>query len=333
MSANGNLEFLNSLGLSPFRPRRPWWGGDLQTLRNKVFPLVTTLRGHSERQILDLGDGTSDKIWALLDVPETASETPLIVLIHGLTGSENSDYMRSSSAFFLKQNYRVLRINLRGAGPSNGTSNGHYHSGCAGDIQSALNALDKDLLSQGVFMIGYSLGGNILTHLLARQDTRFEIKGAVTVSASIDPAGAANRLMATRNTIYQKWLLKHMKRECLAGKHDLAVDRQVQLSEVRSVYEFDDVFTAPLNGYRDADDYYAQTSGCRVIPEITVPTLLIHALDDPWIPQEPYEDLARQKLQHARILLTKSGGHVGFHSRDCKDRWYDMVAGTFFGNL
>ncbi|MEH6545190.1 MAG: alpha/beta fold hydrolase, partial [Sneathiella sp.] len=222
MIVDHDLDVASSLGIKPFRAKGPWWSGDLQTLRNRILRPGTPIPGQSKRVFLDLNDGTSDKLWAMLDAPDISNDTPLVVLVHGLTGSEDSDYMRCSTAFFLQQKYRVLRLNLRGAGPSINQCVGHYHSGCADDIHMALNALPADLLDRGVFMIGFSLGGNILIHLLANCEPAFEIKGAVTISASIDPAGAARRLMAPRNALYQKWLLKQMAHECLATRSYIA---------------------------------------------------------------------------------------------------------------
>ena len=195
-----------------FRSRAPLWGGDLQTLRNLVVPNRSDLPGLSERVYLTLEDGSGDRLAAMLHRPAGPANGPLVVLVHGLTGSEDSAYIRASAAFHLKRERRVLRLNLRGAGPSRQTCTGHYHAGCAPDIRDALAALDSELISEGLFLVGYSLGGNALINLLADHAGGSPIRGATTVSAPIDPAQAARRLMAPRNAVYHAWLLRLMKK-------------------------------------------------------------------------------------------------------------------------
>ena len=175
-------------GIAPFRPRAPWWGGDLQTLRNVVVGHEPELPGESTRLHLPMRDGSGDRLAASLSTPETPSNAPLIVLIHGLTGCEDSAYVRESAAYFLKRHHCVLRLNLRGAGPSRATCRGHYHAGCADDVRDALLTLESQTTANGLFPIGYSLGGNVLINLLALHDRDLPIVGAASVSAPIEPA-------------------------------------------------------------------------------------------------------------------------------------------------
>ena len=319
-------------GANSFRSRAPWWGGDLQTLRNRIVRHEVSLPGLSKRLFLAMADGSGDQLAAMLHVPDNVTDSPLVVLIHGLTGSEDSDYLRQSAAFHLKRGYRVLRLNLRGAGPSRSSSGGQYHSGCATDLRDALMALDYDLTSQGVFLIGFSLGGNILINLLAAHCTDLPVFGAVTVSAALDPAQATKRIMAPRNVLYHRWLLRHMRRECLALGARLEDQERHAILRARTIYEFDNTFTAPRNGFSGADEYYTGTAGWRVAPKIVIPTLLIHARNDPWIPSDPYEHI-KQTAPTLRVNLVDGGGHVGFHGRGHDETWHDRCAGEFFDSL
>ena len=214
-------------------------------------------------------------------------DSPLVVLIHGLTGSEDSAYVRASAAFHLKRGRRVLRLNLRGAGPSRASCGGHYHAGCWMDIRDTLQALDGELTAQGLFLVGYSLGGNVLINLLARHADGLPIRGAATISASIEPAQAALRLMSPRNAIYHSWLLREMKVECTAPGARLSEGERAAIAGARTIREFDDGFIAPRNGFAGAADYYDRTAGARVVHKIRAPTLMIHARDNPWIPATP----------------------------------------------
>ena len=315
--------------LPDFSPRAPWWGSDLQTLRNSIVKVRNEIPAHCERLHLDLADGGGDRLAANLEIPDDPVKAPLVVLIHGLAGSENSPYMAASAAFHLRRHRRVLRLNLRGAGPSRASSGGHYHAGCGDDLQAALADLPRQHTSAGLFLIGYSLGGNILLNLLADHD--LPINGAATISAPIEPKRASDRFMQPRNVLYHWWLLHSLKKDSIApGARLTEADRRA-IGRARSIFEFDDNFIAPRNGFAGADDYYRRTAGARVVPAIKVPTLLIHARNDPWIPVVSYEALIPRCPPNVRIVLTPGGGHVGFHAVGHWETWHDRAIDRVFG--
>lgn len=323
--------------LPTFTPRPPWWGGDLQTLRNQILPFVSFPPSESRRIHLPIDDGSGDELAALLEEPVAGngknSAGPIVVLIHGLAGSEDSIYMRASAAFHLKRGRSVLRLNLRGAGASRATCGGHYHAGCGGEIRHALTTLDAALLSRGLVLIGYSLGGNILINLLAEKTDDLPIAAAAAVSPPIEPAQAACRIMARRNWPYHAWLLHAMKVESRAPGAKLTKGERDAIGNAHSIYAFDDRFIAPRNGFAGADDYYARTAGARVISAVRDPLLVIHALDDPWIPAAPFLEIVEENHPNVRITLTQSGGHLGFHARDAREPWHDRAIDAFLGNL
>lgn len=318
---------------SDFTAQAPWWGGDLQTLRNKFVRPAIDFQSRSERLHFALADGSGDRMLGMLDKPFDEANGPLVVLIQGLTGCEDSDYMRLSSAFHLMRGRRVLRLNLRGAGPSRQTCGGQYSGACASEIETALSTLDPELTTNGLFLIGYSLGGNILVNLLAECGSSLPILGAATVSAAIDPVSAMRRLMSARNWFYQRWLLTHLKQECAAEGARLTENEHQAILTAQTLYDFDDQFTAPRNGFVNALDYYQRTAGKYRVPEIRLPTLMIHALNDPWIPVDPYLELADMSLSKVRISITRDGGHLGFHANDDIETWHDRQVGIFLNAL
>jgi predicted alpha/beta-fold hydrolase len=199
-------------GYPAFRPRAPWWGGDLQTLRNfiVVYKLgIGRPEVPGERLHLAMRDGSGDRLAGSLT--PGPGDRPLVVLIHGLSGCETSTYIRVSAAHFRARGYPVLRLNLRGAGPSRASSRGHYHAGRSEDLRDALRGLEPGLLDRGLCLIGYSLGGNMLVKFLAEHGTEFPIRAAATISAPIDLAAAARELMRPRNAVYHRWMLDRMK--------------------------------------------------------------------------------------------------------------------------
>jgi uncharacterized protein len=313
-----------------FRPRPPWLGPDLQTLRNTFLPVRPDFSAYaSERLTLPLADGSGDRLAARLQRPLAASR-PLVVLVHGLSGTEDSPYMQVSAAALLAAGYAVLRLNLRGAGASRPFCRLQYHAGRSGDLRDALTGLDPALCDGGLYLVGYSLGGNMMLKFLAEHGTRFPIRAAAVVSAPLDLAAAARRILERRNRVYHWNLLRWMQAESLASGAAVTVAEQYRIRAARTIFEFDDRFVAPRNGYADAAAYYAENSAARFIAAVRVPTLLIHAIDDPWIPSAAYRNAVWKENPNLVPLLPDSGGHVGFHGRGSTVPWHDRCLALFF---
>lgn len=300
-------------------------------MRNTFVPPRVDLAAYgSERLILPLGDRSGDRLAALLQRPNGGAAKPLVVLIHGLSGTEDSAYMLTSAATLLRAGHPVLRLNLRGAGPSRPLCREQYHAGRTGDLRDALAALDPTLLEAGVFLVGYSLGGNMLLKFLAEHAAGFPTLAAAAVSAPIDLAAASRCILAPRNRIYQRHLLRFMKEESCGEGATLTADERRRIAAARSIWEFDDRFVAPRNGYADAAEYYAENSATRFLAAIRVPTLIIHALDDPWIPPDTYRRAAWAENPNLIPLLSDGGGHVGFHGRGSPVPWHDRCVEQWF---
>jgi len=316
-----------------FRDRAPWWGGDLQTLRNFCFVKDPQFESRSWTQEFLMSDGSGDRLTGTLEEPSAPrAGSPLIVLIHGLTGCEDSHYMRACAKVHLARGRTVLRLNLRGAGPSRQVAKGYYHAGLASDIRDVLDSLEDAQVRHGVFAIGFSLGGNILLNLLGRLEGKHRLIGAATVSAPIEPDQACERIMAPRNALYHRFLLTRMKRDVLPSPA-LSEEERRNIQRADSVFAFDDIWVAPRNGFSDAHDYYARTAGARVVGAIAVPTLMLHARNDPWIPTDPYLALQGRDLPNVTILVARSGGHLGFHERGHAETWHDRTIDAFIRDL
>ena len=319
-------------GLPPFRPRLPWWGPDLQTIRSGVVR-SRALNGHAgERLYFTLADGSGDRLAAIVNRAVPATKRPLAVLVHGLTGLEDSFYMRESAAHFLARGFSVLRLNLRGAGRSRPHCRTQYHAGSSDDLAQVFAALPSDLVAHGVVAVGYSLGANLLLKYLGEQGGAARVAAAAVVSAPLDLAATSRRLNRWRNVPYQRYLLRYMKAEAIAPGAELSAKERRAVLDVRSVWEFDHVYSAPRAGYDGAADYYARTACGNFLGGVTVPTLVIHALDDPWIPAEPYRAFDWQGHRNLYEVLTSRGGHVGFHGSDSA-AWHDLAIARFFETL
>jgi len=313
-----------------FRPRPPWWGGDLQTLRNTLALSLGLLRleAPGTRIELSAGDGSGDVLVGRLAEGRGGAGRPLVLLVHGLTGCDGSTYMVATARHLAGLGYPVLRLNLRGAGPSARTCRQRYHAGRGADIAGALAALDSVLLRDGVALAGFSLGGNILLNFLADNAAGLPVRAAVSVSTPIDLAASSRRISAWRNRLYENYLVNRMRSDWA----DVALtdDERAGLARVRSVRAFDDLLVAPHNGFGTAERYYAECSAQRVMGKIRVPTLLIHAANDPWIPAEAYRAYDWAGNPHLAPLVAPGGGHVGFHQRGQPPTWHDACLEQWF---
>lgn len=314
----------------PFRARAPWWGGDLQTLRNTLARRLGLEGFALPGTALELpaDDGSGDRLIGLLNEGRRGARRPLAVLIHGLTGCHESSYVVASARHLLALGYPVLRLNMRGAGPSAATCRQRYHAGRGEDIAAALRAVAPVLLCDGVVLVGYSLGGSILLNFLARHAADIPVRAAATVSAPIDLAAAADRIMAPRNRLYHRYLLDRMKLDwagLMRGREE-----RIALARIATIREFDDRLVAPPNGFGTVENYYAECSGARVLQDIAVPTLLVQAADDPWIPVAGYRAIDWSRNERLTPLLARGGGHVGFHDSLGPPAWHDRAIGDYF---
>jgi uncharacterized protein len=313
----------------PFRERAPWFGGDLQTLRNVVRGTPPDLPG-GERLLLPMPDG--DRLAARLDQPRPIAR-PLVVLIHGLVGSEASGSVVASMRHLVGQGWPVLRLNLRGSLPSRPTAAGHYHAGRTEDLAEALRGLPEEFTRHGIILLGQSLGGNLVLKFMGEGGHGLPVLATVAVSVPIDLAATCARMMTRRNFLYHRYMLDAMKREALAPGAAVSAAERAAIAAARNVYEYDDRFIAPRFGYRDALDYYESNAARHFLAGVTRPTLLLHALDDPWIPGTCYTAIDWSRLPMIEAVLTPRGGHLGFHGQGSHVPWHDRVTAWWLARM
>ncbi|MGH0028469.1 MAG: YheT family hydrolase [Myxococcota bacterium] len=285
-----------------------------------------------ERLELPLADG--DRLVARLlrpaaDAPRRDG-APLVVLVHGLGGSEDSAYMRTSAAQLASGGWPALLLNLRGAGPSRALCRAQYHAGRTRDFRDALRALPEGLVRDGVVAVGFSLGGNMLLKYAAEHGG---LRGVASVSAPIDLRAASHRFLDRRNAVYHAYLLAGMKREALGEGAALSDEERRLIPRIRTILEFDEKIVAPRNGFAGADDYYARNHARQFLPAVALPALVVHARDDPWIPSVAYTSFDWSANPNLRPLLPRGGGHVGFHGVGSKVPWHDRCLRVFLEGL
>lgn len=319
---------LQELELPPFRPRAPWWGADLQTLRDTLRPL--RLDDRSSRS-LELPIGGGERLLVRLDLPPSAPPRGLVLLCHGLGGSSESVGTQRLALRLGQEGLAVLRLNLRGAGAGRALAAGSYAAACNSDLLPVLNQA-RDLAAQlnpgGAALplagAGISLGGTILLNAAAAALHQDEpgLDALACLSSPLDLGDCSSQFEHPRNHLYQRWLVNRLRRQVLDDPHGLGETERRALrgpQRPRSIRSFDALITAPRWGYGSVEQYYAEASplhrlnGTLSLP----PTLLLHAADDPWVPAAPALALAgappEQRPARLEICITRHGGHNGFH--------------------
>ncbi|MFI5029127.1 MAG: YheT family hydrolase [Reyranellales bacterium] len=284
----------------------------------------------SERLCFPMADRTGDILLGMLDRPEEPmANRPLVILIHGLTGCEDSVYIRSAARHLLDQGYTVLRLNVRGAGSSRAYCGEHHHMGRTADFRRVLWQLPEDLTRDGVVAVGYSAGGTMLLKYLGEEGSFSPLRAAATICAPIDLIRNARHMEKPRNWFYHNYLLNDMKAEALGEGARVSSEEREVIRAARSVFDFDERFMSPRHGFKGAEDYYTLCSPMHFMPEIRIPTLVVAACDDPWIPIEHYRTFKWSDNAWLLPVLPSTGGHVGFHGHAGNRPWANVAIEKF----
>jgi uncharacterized protein len=291
--------------LSPYQA--PWWlpGGHLQTL---VGALAPAPRVAWRRERWDSPDGDFiDLDWA------GGGEGPLLALFHGLEGSSSSAYARTIALRAQARGWRCVVPHFRGCSGAGNRLPRAYHSGDSAELDWILRRLQPD------FAAGISLGGNVLLKWLGEQGPGAVplVRRAAAVSAPVDLAASGHALGRGLNrALYARHFLATLKPKAIAkiARHGLALDA-ARIARARSLHEYDNLVTAPLHGFRDADDYWARSSSGPWLEHIRVPTLVLNACNDPFLPRAQLAAAARRASADVVLEFPASGGHAGFPGR------------------
>lgn len=253
---------------------------------------------------------------------------PRLLLLHGLEGGMHSHYARAMFREASQRGWAADLLLFRSCGTEPNRLPRSYHSGETTDPLWIIEQLVHEFPHAPLGLMGVSLGGNVLCKLLGEQSTRLpaQVVGAVAMSVPFDLARASRHLGRGFGAIYEKFFLKSLIPKALSK-----IDRHPELAPLRHVaaartlWAFDDAFTAPLHGYRDAADYYARASALPFLANIRLPTLLLNAEDDPFLPADVLTEVreAVRHNEHVEIEFPARGGHVGFTAgRRPWNPWY-----------
>lgn len=239
----------------------------------------------------------------------------LIIISHGLEGDSQRPYVKGMAKAFSEKRWDVLAWNYRGCSGEMNNLPIFYHSGATYDLETVVNHAVETQRYERIVLIGYSLGGNMTLKYLGENSTKKfgAIKGAVAFSVPLDLLGCSRQIDKPYNILYSRRFLRSLKKKAREKEEKIAEYADLnQLSKVGSIYELDDWFTAPLHGFKDAEDYYEQCSSRAFVGNISVKTLVVNALNDPFLSDSCLDDNLFVNLKDVYFETPKHGGHCGF---------------------
>jgi hypothetical protein len=304
------------LASKPFTPHRLFQSGHAQTLAAYAFPRRRRLLREAAADEPRLFE-TESRVRVLVRCRWQArrESSPTLLLVHGLEGSSESTYVLGTAAKAQRAGFNTLRMNIRSCGDTQHLSPTLYHSGLTADLRAVVGELSRrDRLAE-IYLAGFSLGGNQCLKFAGESGdgAPHALRGVCAVSPSLDLSTCADAISQRSNLVYSRKFVGSLKRR-MRRAAELYPERYEtgRLKLVRTIRDFDSHYTAPHAGFRDADDYYARSSALQFVPSIRVPTLIIHAEDDPLVPFDSFRDPSLNANPCVVFLAPRRGGHVGF---------------------
>jgi predicted alpha/beta-fold hydrolase len=254
---------------------------------------------------------TSDNDFLDLDWLRKDSDKVMIIS-HGLEGNSGRPYIKGMAKALHDNGFDVLAWNFRGCSEEMNRQLRFYHSGATDDLHTVVQHVIENKSYKKIFLVGFSLGGNVTLKYLGERVVEDVIKKAVVFSVPMDLRTSCEKISRPGNRIYSNRFLKSLKAKIMlkAGQRkDLDISK---LAQIKTLIEFDDCYTAPLHGFKDALDYYNQCSSIRFVADIKTPTLIINTLNDPFLSPECFPSTILENHPFVKLQILPRGGHVGF---------------------
>jgi hypothetical protein len=293
---------------------RPWFLGNrhLETIYPALFRKVQ-IKDYQRERIATPDNDFLDLDWLKQDAEK------VVIISHGLEGNSGRGYVKGMAKIFFENGFDVLAWNYRGCGGEMNKALRFYHSGATDD----LNTVSHHVVNKGyqsVFLIGFSLGGNLTLKFAGERKLDPRIKGVVTFSVPLDLYSSSLELAKPSNWIYSRRFLKSLKKKIVEKGKAMQGLNLDALKHVKSLRNFDDIYTGPLHGFNDAIDYYTKSSAISFLENIQTPTLIVNAKNDPFLSKDCFPE----KVNNAYVQFetTEQGGHVGFASFNGKGLYW-----------
>jgi len=314
-----------------FTPRRFLSNGHLQTIVGNLLPRPNHL-GPPESVLVEVSPATDHQIASRIlchchwQPAANRAEAPTAIILHGLEGSSGSQYVLGNADKLFHAGCNAIRMNMRNCGGTEHLSPTLYHSGLSSDVLAVLRFFARRDHLTSVALVGYSMGGNLVLKLAGDLGAHPppQLRSVIGVSPAMDLGPSADALHEPRNRLYERRflraLLKRFRRK--AALFPRAFD-PARADGIRSLREFDDRITALYSGFSGADDYYHRAAAARVLGRIHIPTLILHALDDPFVRLTPETRATIQANPHITLVEPAHGGHCAFLAPAIPNHHYD----------
>ena len=302
-------------------------GGHAQTVLGCYLPGLKW-SASAKQHLVPLPDG--DRLVLHDDMPDSQTwhdGDRVALLVHGLGGCHQSTYMQRTAAKLVGKGVRVFRMDLRDCGAGTGLARLPVHAGRSEDVGAALLHVMQCCPDSPVFLVGFSMGANHVLKLLGELGSQrpANLAGAMAVAPPIDLVACARNMEMGLNTLYNRKFLRGLLRAAAVRSQRVPKEFAPPLHPLpRHMREFDHRFTAPLGGFASAEDYYERSGAGPTLRNITVPTVIVAAADDPIVPVKPFETASYSSM--TQLVITPSGGHLGFFGTAGTDpdrRWLD----------
>jgi uncharacterized protein len=319
----------------PFRPQFPFRSGHVQTLAAYAWPRTYRFRREpaDEERLFEIKPDV--KVMAHCRWQTDRRKHSTILIWHGMEGSTSSIYMIATADKAFRAGFNVVRVNFRNCGGTEHLTSTLYHGGLSDDLRAVVKELIEQDGLKRIFLLGFSLGGNLVLKLAGEygENPPQEVAAICAISPSVDLQASTELILKKQNWVYQRRFVRSLKKR-IRLKQKLYPDLYdlSRLPGVRTIRDFDEEFTSLASGFADAADYYYRSSSVRVVENIHIPTLIIHAHDDPFIPFESLRHSAFSENPYILLIDTERGGHVAFVSSGRgEDRfWAENRAVEFF---
>ncbi len=272
---------------------------------------------------------TADSDFLDLDFSRTGSKK-LVIILHGLEGNSKRQYVTGMVRIFNEGGFDTVSMNFRGCSGEANHALRFYHSGETGDLQTVIAHVRQDY--ESLHLVGFSLGGNVMLKYVGEKGAAIPaiIKSAVGLSVPVDLKDSSFELEKRHNAIYMKRFIRSLGEKLVvkARRYPEKISLE-DFGSIRNFRQFDDRYTAPIHGFRDAEEYWAKNSSKQFLRDITIPTLLINALDDPFLGKGSFPYAEAEANTHFHLETPATGGHVGFVTFSGKHYWSERRAFQF----
>ena len=304
-------------------PPKLLFNGQLQTIYPALFRKIKLLTPYVHERIITQDQDFLDLFWM------KQKSKKLVIISHGLEGNADRAYVKGMANAHFSEGFDVLAWNYRGCSEQINNLPKMYHSGATEDLLAVVNHAEKDY--NEIYLIGFSLGANLTLKFLGEQGAYKNVKKACAIAAPLDLKSGSLHLNTPKNYLYQRRFMRTLKKKARAkhAQYPELFDLK-KLENIHTIYDFDDLITAPIHGFEHAEDYYEKCSAKNFLENIQIPTQILNAMNDPFLTPKILNKSIAGHSDHVSYQITSQGGHCGYPNFIAKTYWSEAFAVNYF---